>query len=66
MVLKSIISLEETKNERTYILSIPAGAPFGEAYDVAHSFLQQIAAMSQEAAAKAKPADNAPIEPEVV
>lgn len=33
MELKSTLNFEVTKNERTYRISIPVGAPYGEAYD---------------------------------
>ena len=52
MILKSHVSIEVTKNERTYTLHIPVGSPFGEAHDVAQSMVQQIAHMAQEAASK--------------
>jgi len=42
------ISLKITKEDRTYILSVPYGAPYGETYDVLYEMLNEIAKMIQE------------------
>lgn len=42
MELKNVLKFEVTKNERDYSFIIPAGAPYGETYDVIFSFLNQI------------------------
>ena len=40
MELKSTLNFEVTKNERSYRISIPFGAPYGEAYDAIFSCLE--------------------------
>jgi hypothetical protein len=57
MNVKTSISIEITKDERVYSFVMPAGAPFGQAYDAAFEILQQIVEFSKKAADSAKPAD---------
>lgn len=54
MNLKSCVVIEITKNERLYTFTMPVGAPFGEAYDVAYQVLLKIADLAKEGAASAK------------
>lgn len=42
MDLKTTLNFEVTKNERTYRVIIPLGAPYGEAYDAVFSCLEGI------------------------
>jgi hypothetical protein len=42
MELKTTLNFEITKNERTYRVIIPIGAPYGEVYDAVFSCLQGI------------------------
>jgi len=49
MTAKSNIVLEVTINERTYSLSIPLGAPHGEAYDATISLLRDLVELSKQA-----------------
>jgi hypothetical protein len=42
MELKTTLNFEVTKNERNYRVSVPLGAPYGEAYDAVFSCLEGI------------------------
>lgn len=42
MELKTTLNFEVTKNDRTYRVYIPLGAPYGEAYDAVFSCLEGI------------------------
>jgi hypothetical protein len=48
------IHFEVTKNDRTYVLSIPMNSPLGECYDACHEMLQEIMKQAQASADKAK------------
>jgi hypothetical protein len=54
MNLKSTFQIDITKNERYYTFTMPAGAPIGEAYDVAHELLQALVKMAADAAERAR------------
>jgi hypothetical protein len=54
--LQVIIEIE--KNDRTYIFSMPYGAPIGEAHDAAHECLQEIVKMAKNAAEKMKQSET--------
>ena len=56
MNLRSMVDVEIVKNERTYRLSIPVGAPYGEAYDAAHECLLAVLDMAKNGAEQAKQA----------
>ena len=64
MDIKSFISVEVTKNERTYHFYMPVGAPFGEAYDAAFEVLNSITEMAKQAVEKAKPQEDESVEKE--
>lgn len=56
---RAVVTLEVEKNDRKYSFTMPIGepplgAPYGEAYDAAYEFLQEIVEMSQKAADRAK------------
>jgi hypothetical protein len=64
MVSKAVIMIEETKNERLYQFSVPMGAPFVEAEEMALLMVEAIRelaknAAAQDEAAKAKAAEEA-------
>lgn len=42
MNFKTTLNFEVTQNERTYCVSIPVGAPYGEAYDAIFKCLEGI------------------------
>lgn len=52
---KAMVNLEVKKGERTFVFSMPIGAPFGEAYDAAFTVLNEIMEMSKKAVEQAKP-----------
>lgn len=54
MELKSILALEVVKNERTYRLELPVGAPLGEAYEATWEMLKKIVELVNESVDKAK------------
>jgi hypothetical protein len=56
MISKVDLTIE--KNGRTYVFSMPVGAPFGEAYDVAFGVLNEILELSKKAAENAKPKET--------
>jgi hypothetical protein len=60
---KLVIHFEIKRDERTYVLELPAGCPTGEAYDVVHEMLQEILKIAQNNAKSA--AESKPITPEV-
>lgn len=51
-----LVTIEIQKNDRTYIFSMPYGAPIGEAYDSCHDVLKEIVQMGQNAANAAQKA----------
>jgi hypothetical protein len=54
MNMKSVVIISITKNNRTYDFSMPVGAPYGEAYDVAFECLNEIVGMSKKAVEQLK------------
>lgn len=52
MNIRAMINVEIEKNDRTYIFSMPVGAPFGEAYDTAFEVCAKILELAAEEAAK--------------
>lgn len=54
MNLRSAIIIEVVKNERTYQLTLPVGAPYGEAYDATFEILGKILELAQAATEQAK------------
>lgn len=48
LTMKSLVSFEVTREDRTYSFTMPAGAKAGEAYDVLMEFLQKVVQMSHE------------------
>lgn len=54
MNIREIINLEVKKEERTYVFSIPRGAPLGEAYDVVLEMAAGVDGMFTEALERAK------------
>jgi len=63
MDLRSMVSVEVTKNDHKFTFLMPIGAPFGETYDAAFEVLSKIAELQQENLKKvARPAEDAPAE----
>ena len=54
---KGIYVIEETRNSRTYSLSMPLGSPIGEAFDVTHEFLQKLTQLAKKSAEQVKKSD---------
>lgn len=54
MNLKSIVQMEVKVGEEVVSLQLPAGVPYGAAYDAVFQMLDHIIKMSQEAAEKAE------------
>lgn len=54
MNIKSVVQFEVIKGEKSYVFSMPVGAPIGEAYDAAFECLNQLVEYSKQAAEKAK------------
>ena len=54
---KNIIAFDYEKEDRTYRLQMPAGAPLGEAYEAAASFLAEMVRLINEHAQSAMPKD---------
>jgi len=48
----AVITLTVTKEDRSYVFSMPHGANFGEAYDAAFAVLSEIVEMSKRAVDK--------------
>jgi len=59
MEAKNVIAFEFEKEGRTYRFELPGGAPLGEAYEAASSFLEKMVELINEHAKK-----SAPKEPE--
>ena len=55
MDLKTVIVLETHKENRTYTLTMPAGASLGECYDVVHEFLRKVLELAHQSAETIKP-----------
>jgi len=49
-----MVRLEVKKGDNLYEFIMPVGSPFGEAYDSAFDFLQEISTMAKEAVDKSK------------
>jgi len=47
MTVKSLLSIEVVKENRTYKFYIPAGAPYGETYDALFTCLENVAEMQK-------------------
>ncbi|HXB10858.1 MAG TPA: hypothetical protein VNZ45_02645 [Bacteroidia bacterium] len=58
MELTNKICFSVEKESRTYEFHLPAGAPYGEAYDAAFQFLAKVSEMAKEAAEAQKPQDK--------
>lgn len=54
MNLKSVVTVEITKNGNTYTFNLPVGAPIGECYDACHEVLGHIIELAKQAAENAK------------
>lgn len=54
MEFKQILSLEVVKNDKTYLLHLPVGAPLGDAYEATWEMLKKIADLINESADKSK------------
>ncbi len=52
------VEIKVIKNEKSYIFSMPMGAPHGEAYDACFEALLEISQLSKAAAEQAKRPDN--------
>ncbi len=65
MELKSVITMEIKIDDRVYVFMMPAGAPFGEVYDVTFKMLEKVVEMAKNASEQARPKD-APLSPEIV
>ena len=52
--ITSTVNIEVMKEDRKYIFSIPAGAPFGESFDAAFQAMEVIASWHESAKAKMK------------
>jgi hypothetical protein len=50
----SSVNIEVIKNDRRYVFSIPAGAPFGESFDAAFQAMEVISGWHDNAKAKLK------------
>jgi len=55
--VKSNVVMEIKKDDRSYCLIIPHGAPYGELYDALFKMLQDVVEMSKTAVESAKPAE---------
>jgi hypothetical protein len=62
MNVKATVNIMIEKNERTYVFSMPVGAPFGEAYDAAFEALTQISNMAKEAIESARNKESKSVE----
>ena len=58
MEVKTYIIIEVEKDGHTFSFSLPAGAPFGKAYDACFETLQHIIEFSKKAAEGMKQADT--------
>ena len=58
MDAQNVISFEIKKDERSYRLEMPAGAPLGEAYEATASFLAEMVRMINEHAEKSQPKEH--------
>ena len=49
-----MVTFEVKKNDRTYTLHVPSGAPLGEVYDSLHEMLMEVSKLSAKSAENAK------------
>lgn len=59
---KVVICWETKKNDRTYSLHLPVGAPYGDAYGVMFEWLQEITEEIKKATEASRPLESAPAE----
>jgi len=57
MEAKNVIAFEYKKEDRVYCLTLPHGAPLGEAYEAVSSFLAEMVRMINEHAENSMPKD---------
>ncbi len=57
MEAKHLIAFEYKKDDRTYELLMPNGAPLGEAYEAASTFVSKIAEMINDHSKSLQPKD---------
>jgi len=55
MEAKNVIAFEYKKEDRVYCLTLPHGAPLGEAYEAVSSFLAEMVRMINEHAENSMP-----------
>jgi hypothetical protein len=58
MDVKTFVTIEIRKNDRVFSFNMPAGSPFGEAYDACYETLGHIIEFSQKAAEQARQAQT--------
>jgi len=63
-VQKIATTFESKKGDKTYIFTMPYGAPLGEAYDAVHDILLDLVAMSHRYAEQVKQAKKEEVEKE--
>lgn len=56
MELKSSVVMEVKRNDFTFRLELPVGAPLGDAYEAIFEMLGKVVEMAKESVDKAKPA----------
>jgi len=54
MDITSRVEITIIKDERSYIFSLPMGAPYGQAFDACNEILIEIASMAKKAAESSK------------
>ena len=57
MDVKTFVTIEIKKNDRVFSFNMPAGSPFGEAYDACYETLGHIIEFSKKAQEQAKQSD---------
>jgi len=58
MELKSSVILETKRNDYTFRMELPIGAPLGDAYEAAWEMLSKIVEMARESVDKSKKAND--------
>lgn len=67
MNVRTYITLEITKEDRSYVMSVPFGAAFQEAHDVTQEFAAGIIEMAKQAEEQQKAQQTkTEVEPEIV
>jgi hypothetical protein len=66
MQITQLVQIKVTKGEHDFTFHIPVGTTWGTAVDATNDLLLEVCEQAKKALGATKPAEEAPLEPEVV